>query len=60
MWFKSFSVSNCLTKGFGKLGIGCVGQGCSPASSVSTGTVISLIGYIGLPVALSNKNTKPV
>ena len=48
-WLISFSFSDCFAKGGGLVGNGCVGQPCSPGTSLA-GTGRSSIGQIGSPV----------
>ena len=48
-----------LSNGAGRVGNGWVGQGTSPAMSVSVGTGRSSIGQTGSPVTRSKTNVNP-
>src|SRR5947209_6724604 len=54
----SFSVKDCRANGGGALGKGCVGDVCSPGTSLC-GTGFSCIGHSGSPVTRSKTNRNP-
>src|ERR1700748_2101785 len=53
------SVNFYIANGLGRVGIGCVGHGCSPGKAGVVGTLVSFTGNTGLPVTRSSTNNKP-